>query len=48
LDDIAMDAAMRLRFTPARLPAKAGGASIGAVDDITLTFTPGMTSADEH
>ena len=48
LDDIAMEAAMRLRFTPARLPAKAGGASIGAVDDITLTFTPGMTSANAH
>jgi TonB family protein len=48
LDNIAMDAAMTLRFTPARLPATAGGASIGAVDDITLTFTPGMTSANSH
>jgi TonB family protein len=48
LDGFAMEAALRLRFTSARLPAKAGGASIGAVDDITLTFTPGMTSANAH
>lgn len=48
LDQIAMDAAQRLRFTPARLPAIAGGGFIGSVDDITLTFTPGMTSASAH
>lgn len=48
LDDLAMEAALHLRFTPARLHADAGGAAIGSVDDITVTFTPGMTSANAH
>jgi len=48
LDDLAMEAALSLRFTAARLPAKAGGGAIGGVDDVTLTFTPGMTSANAH
>jgi len=44
LDDIAVAAALRLRFNPARLPVRAGGALVDSVEDLAFTFTPGMTT----
>jgi TonB family protein len=48
LDTIAVSAALQLRFQPARLPERAGGALIDSVEDLGLTFTPGETTVQAH